>query len=144
MSKAIFESINILVVDDEAFMRTLITRLLRELGVPEVLTAADGKEGLDKLALDGGHVDLVICDLEMPNMDGFEVVAALRADKSLPRPDVPVLILTGHSDVEYVHKAVETGIHGFLVKPVSRESLIERIEAALKSPIIGGSKQKPS
>ena len=144
MTKAIFETINILVIDDEAFMRTLITRLLRELGVPEVLTAADGKEGLDKLAREGGRVDLVICDLEMPNMDGFEFVEALRADKALPRPDVPVLILTGHSDAEYVRKAVELGIHGFLVKPVSREALTSRMEMALKSPAIDPARLKPS
>lgn len=144
MTKPLLENINILVIDDEAFMRSLITRLLRELGVPEVLTASDGKEGLDKLAHGGGHVDLVICDLEMPNMDGFEFVAALRADKALPRSDVPVLILTGHSDAEYVHKAVELGIHGFLVKPVSREALTSRIEVALKSPAIDPSRLKPS
>ncbi len=127
------KSLNILVIDDEPFIRNLIARLLRDLGVRKVVEAKDGAEGLNKVSL---HIDLIICDLEMPNMDGFEFVRQLRTLDSIPKPTVPVLILTGHGDENSVRGAIDLGINGYLVKPVSKQALESRISKAVTSPMI--------
>ena len=92
-----FALLTILVIDDEAFMRTLIVRILTEIGVADVITARDGAEALEKLAEENTLPDLIICDLEMPEMDGFEFVRRLRSHDHAVLQDLPVLIVTGHS-----------------------------------------------
>ena len=133
MTKVDMKSLNILVIDDEPFIRTLVVRLLRDLGVQKIIEAGDGAEGLKKVSL---QTDLIICDLEMPNMDGFEFVSKLRTLDSVPRPTVPVLILTGHGDENSVRGAIDLGINGYLVKPVSKQALESRINKAVSSPMI--------
>ena len=139
MAKVDMTSLTILVIDDEAFVRNLLVRLLREIGVGVVVTAGDGSEGLTKVSK---GTDLVICDLEMPQMDGFEFVRTLRSSSTIPRPDVPVLIVTGHSEEETVRGAIGLGINGYLVKPVSKQALEARISAAITLPMIDPAKLK--
>ena len=129
-------NLRILVIDDEPFMRKLIIRVLYELEIVRVAEAGDGAEALEKVKDAMNALDLIICDLEMPNMDGFEFVKRLREMTGFPNADIPVLIVTGHSDPESVKSAVEAGIHGYLVKPVSKQALEKRIVAALTSPEI--------
>ena len=136
MSIADLNSLTILVIDDEPFIRKLIGRMLSQLGVKDVIEAEDGADGLEQIRQSRKNIDLVICDMQMPNIDGFEFVRQLRAAKHLPHPDMPVLILTGHSDADNLHDAVNLGIQGFLTKPVSKINLEKRITSALTSPTI--------
>lgn len=131
-----FTKLRILVIDDLPFTRQLIVRLVEELGVKKVSVAADGAKGLTIFDDSVEGFDLIICDLEMPNMDGFEFVRKLRQKATNHNAGVPVLIVTGHSEPGVVHRAVESGIHGYLMKPVSKQALEKRIIAALKSPVI--------
>ena len=131
-----FKTLRILVIDDEPFMRKLIIRVLYELEIERVAEANDGAEALEKVKDSMNALDLIICDLEMPNMDGFEFVKCLREMTGFPNADIPILIVTGHSDPESVKGAVEAGIHGYLVKPISKQALEERIMAALTSSLI--------
>ena len=131
-----FTKLRVLIVDDEPFMRKLIIRVLYELEIERVAEAGDGAEALEKVKDAMNALDLIICDLEMPNMDGFEFVKRLREMTGFPNADIPVLIVTGHSDPESVKSAVEAGIHGYLVKPISKQALEKRIVAALTSPEI--------
>ena len=101
-----------------------------------VSSATDGVNGLKLLDESEDGFDLIICDLEMPNMDGFEFVRKLRGKAPSNNADTPVLIVTGHSEEESVHSAIEAGIHGYLVKPVSKQALEKRIIAALSSSAI--------
>ena len=142
MADVDFTKLRILVIDDLPFTRQLIVRLVEELGVNKVSAAADGDKGLSTLDDSVEGFDLIICDLEMPNMDGFEFVRNLRQKAPNPNADVPVLIVTGHSEPGIVHRAVESGIHGYLMKPVSKKALEKRIIAALKSPVIDPEKIK--
>ena len=94
-----FTKLRILIVDDEPFMRQLLTRVLGELEIQKVTEAADGLEALTIFSNDSNNFDLVICDLEMPNMDGFEFVSGRQR---LPVPNNRVrekitltIILTG-------------------------------------------------
>ncbi len=136
MSPPDITALDILVIDDEPFIRKLIGRMLYELNVKHVVDAEDGADGLTKVKQSRYGFDVIICDLEMPNMNGFEFVRKLRSDKTLSNPGVPVLILTGHSDEDNVHDSVKLGIHGFLTKPVSKTNLEKRILSAMTSPPI--------
>lgn len=123
--------VSALVVDDETFMRQLIGRLLNDIGVRNVAFAGDGADAMSKFSDKTRNFDLVVCDLEMPKMDGFEFVKRLRARADLPCRDVPVLIVTGHSQEDNVVNAVKMGIHGFLVKPISKQALESRVRSAI-------------
>lgn len=142
MANIELKNLNVLVVDDEPFMRGLIKRVLAEIEIKKVSEAGDGNEALSKVQDAGTNLDLIICDLEMPNMDGFEFVKRLRDLTGFPNASIPVLIVTGHSEAESVKGAVEAGIHGYLVKPISKQALEKRIIAAINSPLIDPEKLK--
>ncbi len=133
MTDVDFSGLHVLLVDDEAFMRRLVRSLLRDLGCARVFEAENGADGLKLIEEEDGQIGLVICDLQMPVMDGFEFVRRLRAHDDLYRLSLPVLILSGRSDAEGVRNALSLGIHGFVLKPVSRQALRERITAALQT-----------
>ena len=116
----------ILVVDDEAINRELLEAILSGFGY-EVETAADGFEALAKLKLD---VDLVLCDLMMPGMDGFEVVQKIRED--CDNADLPICMVTSLSGREQRLRAVEAGANDFIAKPVDRFEVGIRVRALLK------------
>ena len=136
MAKVDMSSLNVLVIDDEPFISRLIMRMLRDLGVRDLVTAKNGAEGISKVQESMKKIDLIICDLEMPKMNGFEFVKHLRTSPDIADRHVPVLILTGHSQGKNVHEMVGLGIHGFLSKPVSKVILEKRITTAMTSPPI--------
>jgi putative two-component system response regulator len=116
----------ILIVDDEAINRELLEAILSGLGYLTE-TAADGFEALAKLNLD---IDLVLCDLMMPGMDGFEVVAKIR--EAPDHCDLPVCMVTSLSGKEQRLRAVEAGANDFIAKPVDRFEVEIRVRALLK------------
>ncbi len=136
MSDGELGTLDILVIDDEDFIRKLVVRMLYELGVKNIVEAEDGADALSKIRQFRKGFSVIICDLEMPTMDGFEFVRMLRSDKNISNPGVPVLILTGHAQEENVHETIRLGIHGFLAKPVSKAILEKRILSAISSPPI--------
>jgi len=135
MKEEDFKFLHILIIDDEAFMRKLIEHTLNDVGIGIISQAANGREGLSILQSAKSKVDLVICDLEMPEMNGFDFVKQVRssAEERLDAK-LPILILTGHADEETVRGAATLGINGYLVKPVSRKSLESRILKTISSP----------
>lgn len=116
----------ILIVDDEDYVCHFLAGLVRSLGhEPEI--ALDGWEALAKLKLD---IDLVLLDLSMPGMDGFEVARRIRKDPDMG--DVPVIMVTAFSDKEDRLQAVEAGANDFIAKPVDRTELRVRMASLLK------------
>ena len=107
-----FSRLRVLIIDDEPFMRELIKRILYEMEIDNTTMAVDGFDALTKFSETRSNFDLVICDLEMPNMNGYEFVKKLRENNHFPNASVPVLIVTGHSDEGNVQNAVQAGIHG--------------------------------
>lgn len=136
MNKNDFAGLTALVIDDEYFMRRLLGTLLHDIGFPTVVTSEDGAEGLNRIESATHPIDIVICDLEMPLVNGFEFISMLRASREAANPNIPVVIVTGHSEERHVHDAVNLGIHGFLVKPISRATLERRVRQALQSEAI--------
>jgi two-component system chemotaxis response regulator CheY len=117
----------ILVIDDDAYIRSGLRRLLVRKYGAEVAEASDGVVGLQCL-LDVTY-DLVLLDLHMRTMDGMETLRAIRRSPKLG--SMPIMMLTGDSDESIVANALALGVQDFLIKPVDATILFERIDAAL-------------
>ena len=128
--QCIYEGLSALVVDDESLMRRLISQLLSQMGFSEVITVEDGAEGL-RLLENHREIDLVISDLEMPMISGLEFISMLRNSSAVHNASVPVVVVSGHSEESNLRKAVNLGIQGFVVKPISYKSLESRVRHAL-------------
>jgi DNA-binding response OmpR family regulator/anti-sigma regulatory factor (Ser/Thr protein kinase) len=118
----------LLVVDDEPLNRELIHALL-----PTGYRILDAESGPDALEiLDNETVDLVLLDVMLPGMSGFDVCRALKALRPEPEPFLPVILVTALSDQRARNSGLEAGADDFLVKPVNRRELLLRVEAFLR------------
>jgi DNA-binding response OmpR family regulator len=117
----------ILLIDDNAGFRELVRIMLSNEGYSVAVTEDAVEGGKAMLA---GQQDLVILDIEMPFMNGFELLSAMRADPSTAA--LKVIIVSGTKDLETLIKAEQLGVVDYLVKPVTRERLLESINACLK------------
>ncbi len=116
----------ILIIDDDVGFRDLLLLHLKAAGY-EVQVAEDGVAG--GRALLEQTPDLVVSDLNMPYLDGFELLRLLHSDAETAT--IPVILLSGRSDSDTMAKAVGLGASDFLTKPVTRDQLLESIEACL-------------
>ena len=117
----------ILTVDDSASVRQMVSFTLRKAGY-EVVEAVDGKDGLAKVS--SGKFDLVITDLNMPNMDGIQMMTAVR--KLAGYAFVPMLMLTTESQTEKKDAGRKAGATGWIVKPFNADQLIVVIQKLVK------------
>ncbi|MBP2314102.1 response regulator [Azospirillum soli] len=124
--------LGVLLIEDDAFTRRLVSRLLQDLKVRMVWEASDGMQALEILRDQQDNIDLAICDLEMPRMGGLDLLHALRTATGNPLADLPVVVLTAHREAETVKRAIAYGISGYLVKPVSKADLIKRLTFAVQ------------
>jgi len=114
----------IIAVDDEPTVLKLVQRILEEAGY-NVITANDGQEALDKISqLD---VDLLLLDIMMPGLDGFQILSLLRKQS-----DIPVIMLTGKGEVTSIRDALNLGADDYVTKPFKPRELVARIEAKLR------------
>ena len=125
----------ILVADDEARIRRLVCDFLKNSGY-ETVEAVDGKDAIDKFISVGG-IDLVICDIMMPEADGWEVCRKIRETSS-----APILMLTARSQEFDELRSFESGADDFVTKPFSPVVLVKRVEALLKRSQASSSVQK--
>ncbi len=117
----------ILIVDDSASMRQLVTFALKDAGY-EVMAAVDGKDALNKLS--GTKVDMVVTDLNMPNMDGIELIKELR--KTPAHKFTPVIMLTTESQEGKKQEGRTAGASGWIVKPFTPEKLLDVIKKFMR------------
>ncbi len=116
----------ILIIDDNAMNRDMLSRRLEREGYA-VVAASSGREGLDLIASE--DFDLVLLDILMPEMDGYQVLGALKED---PRTfAMPVIMLTAVTDVESVKRCIDLGAADYLIKPFNSDLLKSRIEAVI-------------
>lgn len=115
----------ILVVEDDKELRQLFVRVLEKNGYT-ALSAANGQEALD--VMDGSYVDLLICDIMMPIMDGYELVRALR-DSGL---NTPVLMITAKGGFDDMRQGFLSGSDDYMVKPVNVNEMVLRVNALLR------------
>jgi two-component system chemotaxis response regulator CheY len=112
-----------LVVDDFSTMRRIIRNLLKELGYGNVDEAEDGVIALNKLKQT--EYDFVVCDWNMPNMDGLTLLQTIRADANLSH--LPVLMVTAEAKKENIIAAAQAGASGYVVKPFTGATLDEKL-----------------
>ena len=120
----------IVVIEDDVTFLDLLRVHLASAG-HEVLTAEDAALGLHAVITEGP--DLILLDLTVPYLDGFEMIKALRNDPATKT--IPVVVLTGRGDDETFAQARKLGASQFLTKPVTRDVLIKAIEAQLSAPL---------
>jgi len=125
-----------LVVDDFSTMRRIISGLLREIGFKRILEAEHGKAALHQLDLSahsGDPVHFVLSDINMPEMNGFELLEAIKGrPEDDPVRKVPVLLVTAEGRKEDIIRAAQLGAAGYVVKPFNKETLADKIHLALK------------
>lgn len=130
---------NILIVDDDpAFLRLLEIELEGYAGFFSVITAGNGQDALQALA--GADISLVICDLRMPGMDGFELIGRIIKQY----PDIPVMAMTAHDRPKTRDVVLKTGAVDYITKPIDGAGLSGRILKILKKRSEGGSLRKVS
>lgn len=113
-----------LIVDDFSTMRRIVRNLLKEIGYANADEAEDGVAALSKLK--GGNFDFVVSDINMPNMNGFELLAQIRAEPTLKH--LPVLMVTAEAKKEDIVTAAQAGASGYIVKPFTKATLEEKLQ----------------
>ena len=112
----------ILVCDDSKLLHRMFEMMLRQY---PLVHAYDGREALQRLA-EHADVDLVLLDVNMPNMNGLELLAAMKADKKLAR--IPVVLITTEGSDDQTKKGLEAGATAYVKKPFRNEELISVVE----------------
>ena len=122
------DELRFLVVDDFSTMRRIVCNLLKESGFTEMEEAEDGKSALAKLRK--GKFDFVVCDINMPNVNGLEFLAETKKDAALKH--IPILMVTAEARKEDILLAAQLGAAGYVVKPFTKAILEDKVIYILK------------
>ena len=124
---------DILVVDDSAAIRKILTRVLRQTGmaIQTIHEAGDGQEALAVMALH--RIDLVLSDINMPKMDGLQLLASLKASSQWQK--IPVVMITTEGGETKVAEAVRLGAAGYVRKPFTADQIKEKLAGILESAV---------
>jgi two-component system chemotaxis response regulator CheY len=117
-----------LIVDDFSTMRRIVKGLLKEMGCNNADEAEDGVVALAMLR--NARYDFVVSDINMPNMNGFDLLKAIKADEALKH--LPVLMVTAEARKEDIVLAAQTGAAGYIVKPFTKATLEEKVQKILQ------------
>ncbi len=126
------EELNFLIVDDNKHMRALVKTILSTLGIKNIHEAGDGADALKELKV--FPADIVICDWNMSPLDGIDFVKLVRTGKDSANPYVPIIMLTGHTEMHRVIEARDAGVNEFLAKPISAKGIYSRIRSIIENP----------
>ena len=121
-------NMKILVVDDMSTMRRIVKNILKQLGFNNLEEAENGQEALKKLKAD--TYGFVVSDWNMPIMMGIDMLRAIRADEKLKT--IPVLMVTAEAQKENLMEAVQAGVSNYVVKPLTAETMQEKINKIFK------------
>lgn len=126
------EMIRVMVIDDSATMREYMCEQLGEVGVHDIIEAASGEDALVMLrSLGAAGPDVIVCDLNMTQMDGIEFCNRVRRDDRIPNRSIPVLILTGERDDLIQNVARQAIAARVLTTPISPPDLLRHIESTV-------------
>ncbi len=119
-------------VDDNAHMRKLVATILRAFGVNEIFEAPDGERAWELMR--EGNPDVVVLDWMMEGMSGLDFTKQVRTSAQSPNPFVPIIMLSGHTHIDYVRQARDAGVNEFLAKPVSVTAILTRLISVIEHP----------
>lgn len=123
------ETIRVLVIDDNDFIRDLVASMLRDIGFKDIAQARDGHDALRQL--ETAAPGLILCDISMKPMNGLEFVEALRKRAAPGGAEIPVIFLTAHTEAPIVKRANKLGVEAYVVKPVQKKQLEARVMSVL-------------
>jgi CheY-like chemotaxis protein len=132
MAEAGEKNIRVLVAEDNIINQRIAMHILQKLGY-KVDLAGNGKEALE--AIERAHYSLVLMDLQMPQMDGFEATAAIRRRESAGGRRIPIVALTAHAMKGDRERCMEAGMDDYIAKPFSAGGLARVIDRLLSQPI---------
>lgn len=118
---------NILVVEDSPTMRQLISFAMKRIANARVLEATDGVDALKKLSSE--TIDLILCDINMPVMDGLKLVSLVRGNQNFK--DIPIIMVTTEGAEEDRKRAIAIGANAYLPKPIQTQELIKMVNTYL-------------
>ncbi|MBP7414596.1 MULTISPECIES: chemotaxis response regulator CheY [Simplicispira] len=121
-------ALRFLIVDDFSTMRRIVRNLLKESGFSDADEAEDGVVALHKLR--NSKFDFVVTDINMPNMNGFQLLAEVKSDEKLKH--LPVLMVTAEARKEDIVAAAQAGAAGYIVKPFTKATLEEKVNLIIK------------
>jgi len=132
MSESAFESLRVLIVEDNQHMRALLRTLLGSVGIRDVHEAGNGTAAL--AVLREKKCDLVLSDLAMKPMDGIDFTREIRTSPRSANPFMPIIMITGYTEKHRVEAARDAGVTEFLAKPITAQSLFSRIAKIVEQP----------
>lgn len=121
-------NMKILVVDDFATMRRIVKNVLKQIGFTNITEVENGREAIKELKK--APYDLVLCDWNMPEVTGIEVLNAIRAEPSLK--DLPFVMVTAEAQKDNIIEAVKAGVTSYVVKPFTAETIEEKLRKIFK------------
>lgn len=121
--------LRIILVEDDLFLRQVHSQLLRKITQADILTAEHGEQALN--LLNSHPADLLISDIQMPAMNGLELIKQIRCGNSLASPALPIIVVSTFSNPEVLAACMELEINGFLAKPITEENTLESIHTAM-------------
>jgi len=116
-------TITVLYVEDEETIRDVVVSVLSNV-FKKMILATNGIEGLEKYKIYKNEVDLILTDINMPKMNGLDMLDKIKEDN----PFIPMVITTAHNDVDFLHRAIEVGVTGYVTKPIDIRKLLETIK----------------
>jgi two-component system chemotaxis response regulator CheY len=128
MSSQTNDNVRFLIVDDFSTMRRIVRNLLKEIGYQNADEAEDGKAALNMLK--NGSFNFVISDINMPVMNGFELLSAIKSEPSMK--SLPVLMVTAEARKEDILRAAQAGAAGYIVKPFTKATLEDKVGKILQ------------
>ncbi|HET6992051.1 MAG TPA: response regulator, partial [Bacteroidia bacterium] len=121
--------VRVLLVEDNEMNQMLAHKVLSKWGFT-IDTATNGEEGIEKLS--AGEYDIILMDIQMPGMDGYEATTYIRKNMSPPKSEIPIIAMTAHAIAGEAEKCIELGMDDYISKPFSQKALYEKIGRLLK------------
>jgi len=123
-----FTDMKVLIVDDQSDARALLRNMLMKFGINQIFESEDGRQALSFLDTAFDFVDFIICDWNMPNITGVELLRQLRTVD----PNMPFLMVTGRGDAESIIEAKSSGVTGYIKKPFSSDQFEAKMRIIAK------------
>lgn len=127
-----FSRLTVLIADDSGMMRQLLTVILHSLGVRQIIIAEDGPSAARRLA--ESSPDVILLDILMPGMDGITFCRKVREGKMKVQPFIPIIVVSGYSDLGHIQAARDAGANDFLTKPLTVKALYAKLSALVSQP----------
>jgi len=116
-------NMKVLIVDDFSTMRKIVRNIIKQIGFKNIIEADDGKSAVKELKK--GKVDLILCDWNMPEMSGIDLLKTVRSDDELK--DIPFVMITAEAQKDNILEAVKEGVSNYIVKPFTAETISEKL-----------------